>query len=401
VVTTIANILIHLANRIIPKSRVLVISAYPDIEDQVVALLRSFDRSPLDSYRVVLLVTGPPAEARQRLDVLVGKNSARVQIHRKFSIAAIWTFLRARVVLFTHGLYGSMTPPSNQVVINLWHGMPLKRIWTGAALDEPPKSTFLLSTSELFSKILSELADIPIERTPATGLPRNDLLFSTRPAVQSFNDAIHADVQRVAFFLPTYRRSTAGFQSLDGGEEATPLLMNDGEKEMFSRALRDTGTRVLVKPHPLSPHYGTVDTSDDNIWIISDSWLQDQGVMLYEALGATDALISDVSSVVVDHLCTGKPSIIFFPDYELYGKTRRFMLEPLTDYLPGPVCSDVAQLCDALRSIDAPDPSSRRRRADLAALLNPQSAPTACTAVFDLLAVDAPSSRRPSHQPLG
>jgi hypothetical protein len=31
VVTTIANILIHLANRIIPKSRVLVISAYPDI----------------------------------------------------------------------------------------------------------------------------------------------------------------------------------------------------------------------------------------------------------------------------------------------------------------------------------------------------------------------------------
>jgi CDP-glycerol glycerophosphotransferase (TagB/SpsB family) len=112
-------------------------------------------------------------------------------------------------------------------------------------------------------------------------------------------------------------------------------------------------------------------------------------------------LISDVSSVVVDHLCTGKPSVIFFPDYELYGKTRRFMLEPLTDYLPGPVCSDVAALCDAVRSIGTADESSRQRRAELAALLNPQTAPTASAAVLDLLTAGAPASRRPNHQPLG
>jgi CDP-glycerol glycerophosphotransferase (TagB/SpsB family) len=390
-VGALANRLIHCANFVIPKSRLLVISCYPDIEDQVVAILRALTPEKFAAYNVVLLVTDSTEDARRKLQRLVGINAARVRVVPKFSVAGIWAYIRARVVLFTHGLYGSASSPANQVVVNLWHGMPLKRIWSGAVNDQPPQCDYMLSTSDFFSVKLSELSGLPIARIPATGLPRNDLFFSTQPAVRAFDTLVHADAQRVLFFLPTFRRSTAGFQSKDGGEEASPLLMSDHEEALFKQTLQETGTRILVKPHPLSPHYGRVDQSDDNIWIISDAWLHDHGLMLYEALGATDGLISDVSSVIVDHLCAQKPCITYFPDFELYGSTRRFMLEPLEDYLPGPVCRTVDDLCDEIRKIGSGDDAARARRAELTPLLNPQAGPTACDATLDLLAAEIQS----------
>jgi len=396
-VGTSANRVINFANRIIPKTQLIAIHTYPDIEDQVVALLRTSAAEESRPYRVVLLVASPH-DARRKLEVLVGANLDGVKVVRKTSVAGVWAYLRARGVLFTHGLFGSPTPPPNQVVINLWHGMPLKRIWSGVPGDQVPGCSYLLCTSDLFAGKLSELTKLPIARTPVTGLPRNDLFFSTRPAVQAFGALARRDVQRVLFFMPTYRRSTSGFRSEDGSEEHSPLLMTDAEMEQFKQALRETGTRVLVKPHPLSPHYGRIDLSDDNIWIITDGWLHEHGVMLYEALGAVDGLISDVSSVVVDHLCTRKPCIIYFPDYELYGKTRQFMLEPLEDYLPGPVCSTVAELCEDIRRVAISADARRARSAELASRLNPQSAPSASSAVLDLIGAEL-NTRNNSVQP--
>jgi CDP-glycerol glycerophosphotransferase (TagB/SpsB family) len=164
--------------------------------------------------------------------------------------------------------------------------------------------------------------------------------------------------------------------------------MSHHDEKFFKHVLRETSTRVLVKPHPLSPHYGRIDLSDNNFWIISDSWLHDHGLMLYEALGATDGLISDVSSVVVDYLCTHKPCIIYFPDYELYGNTRRFTLEPLEEYLPSRICLNVEELCEEIRSTDTKVSPARMGQSELAAMLNPQSAPSASTATLELLTAE-------------
>jgi CDP-glycerol glycerophosphotransferase (TagB/SpsB family) len=379
---------IRYLNRITPKTNLILIASHTDIEDQAVALLRSLLSDKSNSYAVVLLVTGSIEDATRKLRLLVGEEAAQIRLVSRQSLAGMWAFLRARAVMFTHGLYGSATPPPGQVVINLWHGMPLKRIWSGEGIDRPPNSSYLLSTSQLFTAQLSELSGMPMGRIPITGLPRNDLFFSARAPVQDFSSWVHRDVQRVVFFLPTYRRATRGYQSADGSEEIAPVLMSHHDEKFFKHVLRETSTRVLVKPHPLSPHYGRIDLSDNNFWIISDSWLHDHGLMLYEALGATDGLISDVSSVVVDYLCTHKPCIIYFPDYELYGNTRRFTLEPLEEYLPSRICLNVEELCEEIRSTDTKVSPARMGQSELAAMLNPQSAPSASTATLELLTAE-------------
>ncbi len=54
--------------------------------------------------------------------------SGRVGFLSRWSIRGHWHYLRSNLVLYTHGLYGFAKPVPGKVVVNLWHGMPVKQI---------------------------------------------------------------------------------------------------------------------------------------------------------------------------------------------------------------------------------------------------------------------------------
>ena len=70
---------------------------------------------------------------------------------------------------------------------------------------------------------------------------------------------------------------------------------------------------------------------------IDDQWISERGVTLYQLVGSTDLLISDVSSVVIDYLLLDQPILCVSTDFEAYKKNRGFYFEAIEEWLPGPV----------------------------------------------------------------
>jgi glycosyltransferase involved in cell wall biosynthesis len=75
-------------------------------------------------------------------------------------------------------------------------------------------------------------------------------------------------------------------------------------------------------------------------------------------LGATDLLVSDYSSIVIDFLVTGRPVVHYVPDLEEYSDQRGLYLTQ--DELPGPVVSDHHGLVTAVTEAIAAGPTSPR-----------------------------------------
>lgn len=381
----VAFLLIAAIDYLLPKKRQLLLHSFPDVEDQCVAVLRRLARGHEARGSVVVLVRGSPEDVRNRLLRLVGDYANDIRIIRKFHVRAIWEFCRSETVLFTHGLYGFLPRPRRQLIINMWHGMPIKAIWKAAATSPVPPCRYLLSTSASFSKVLSAVSGLAADRILPIGLPRNDLLFSKSAPCQAFRRSVTKDVKHFVMFLPTYRLSKQGssLQAERGAESA--LLMSERELSALQQLLAETQTRMLVKPHPMSPHYGSSFVVDKYLSVVSDSWLHAHGVTLYEALGQADVLISDISSVVIDFLSTRRPCIIFFPDFSIYRNSRRFLLEPLPNYLPGRLCTDAAGLLTELRAVLSGNDEFEMRRAELGDLLNPQVEASATTRLLQLI----------------
>lgn len=375
---------IALANHAVPKRRLLVLHAFPDVEDQMVAVLRWLRDNPDRRMPVIFLVSGSAEEARNKLLRLVGEYVNSINILRKNQFSAIWSYCRASHVFFTHGLYGFRAIPDRQCVVNLWHGMPLKRIWSGMKGCPPPPCTWLLSTSEKYSKVQAAAAEFSVSKVPVTGLPRNDLLFSSGPKLSAFEAEARNGVERVVLFLPTYRKSAVGYATVDGAESASATGLTAEETQRLKDLLASLKIRMLVKPHPMSVHYGAVSFESEYLWSVSDAWFHEKGVTLYEVLGRADSLITDVSSVAIDYLCLRRPIIFYFPDMAKYGNSRKFQLEPIEDWLPGPLCGDFAQLCTRITAFARDSDEFGLKRGRIRDELNPQNGPGAVARLFEL-----------------
>lgn len=384
--------LVQVGNFLVPKNRKQVLlHSYPDIENQIVAILRWFRENPKSMFRVVVLTSGEESVVREYLRAVVGDFVDQIIILKKVRLVAILAYCRSGFIFITHGLYGYLSVPRRQCVVNLWHGMPLKSIWKSLGVADIPKCTWLLSTSTTYSQIMSNVSGFPVEKIPALGLPCNDLLFSDTPEVKKFIKNAADGVEKVILFLPTYRKSNTGYITHDGKESASALAMNESEYEALQKFLATKRVRLLVKPHPMSVHYGDNKIITNNIWLINDEWLLKRGVTLYEVLGRMDALITDASSVYVDFLCIRKPIFFYFPDYEIYCRTRRFLFDPLESVLAGPMCQSGESLIAALEDWCSGEDSFNLERERMATLLNPQSSSNATNKLFEFLGISVRS----------
>lgn len=343
---------VRAVHTVLPKRDDAVLCGWPDYEDNVLALERALQRTPV--RKVVLLVYDPAKRPPRDLGpktVLVPKSSLRGWL----------AFARARYVFFTHRCYAKRFP-RDVVSVNLWHGMPIKR--TGWLLDgdEGVPARFTVATSPFWAERM-RAAQRPTEGVLCTGLPRNDRLFADRAAVwRTLGLDGREDVERLVFWLPTFRRAVRGRVSLDGSPTDTPFEMAGVDPEELNRFLAERRALAIVKPHPMARFAGPATHS--HLLIVDDAWLWERELSLYEALGAADVLVSDVSSVTVDFLLLDRPIVHAIDDLSAYRASRGFTIEPVEDCFMGPVASSFDDLLATLdRVLRGEDPESERRAA--------------------------------------
>ena len=239
-----------------------------------------------------------------------------------------------------------------QVLINTWHGIPLKNLGfdmpegnvdTTNTLRNFFQTDYLISannfTTENF-KSAFKLDGVYNGKIIETGYPRNDIFFDydKEQLIEKFKKfGVDIDPnKKVVIYAPTWKGKEYGDPNLDVDEYDRFL------DTMYKYVDKDK-YQILFKPHQvvykhlrdkgkLKSYYipATIDTN--------------------ELMSITDVLISDYSSIFFDYMATGRPVLFYIPDLETYQEERGLYFPP--EDLPGPITKDLTELGMLLKDID-------------------------------------------------
>lgn len=223
--------------------------------------------------------------------------------------------------------------------INMWHGLPLKKIghlisgrnakfsfWDKMASGGCWLDQYILATSDLACNLLTKAMGIDKEKCIIASYPRTNLLYSIK-AKKKNQDKLFV------FYLPTLRDK----------KERNPLL--DVDLADLNSVFNKNDIIFQLKPHPASIGDWASLASLSNFRVL------DSSVDVYDILVNTDLLITDYSSVYFDYMLTGK-AILFFPyDYNEYiAKDRGFNL-PYNQFTPGDKVFSIEKLVSKIIEI--------------------------------------------------
>ena len=263
-----------------------------------------------------------------------------------------------------------------QIYINLWHGMPLKKMsYMENNFNEKDISyninntDIMISTSVLTKSLLSSCFNIKANKIYITGQPRNDYLFiksnkSKNNLEKVLNMKINKE-KKIIFYLPTFREGYLNRSEGKKIENFNIFRFDSFNIREFIKFLEENEILFIMKLHPFEEKYYKnilKDYKTENLKIIQQEKLTENYLDLYEVLGYSDLLITDYSSVYFDYLLIDKPVIFVPTDIEEYSQKRGFLLEPYDFWTPGPKVYNQDDLLNSiLANLNEPNKYKKER----------------------------------------
>ena len=192
-------ITLSILNWIIPKDkRRIVIFGRKAINENNLALLEHLIHN-YNRYDIRVIIA-----KSIKLSKRYKANNVKVITNPVFSV---YNLLRSNWIFHTYGLYlTSMKPAHGQIIFNLWHGSPLKRI---GLLDEKKPFTYnikgdsyYLSASDFWTPINKKCWGYSYTQFFVGSNPRNDLLFKQNKDLDKL-----VCKRLIVLFMPTFRSS--------------------------------------------------------------------------------------------------------------------------------------------------------------------------------------------------
>jgi len=256
----------------------------------------------------------------------------------------------SQYIFYSHGLIINRFPKS-QVVVNLWHGLLYKNV--GMLLGRgKTNADFTVGTSKTSQVMFSKAFGVSEDSVTTSGYPRNDVLLEAKLNKTSIIEKLQLKqkYQKILLWMPTYRKSIKGDIRVDGTEVGNPFYIKDFDVHRFNSILEAHNALCIVKPHPMAPKLpSSKDVS--NILFVDNHWIYEKGFDLYEFVGATDILISDVSSIIIDYILLDKPIICISEDFEEYKNTRGFYFKDTEEKIPTKVLKSSKEFFEALNQL--------------------------------------------------
>ena len=261
----------------------------------------------------------------------------------------IWYQLRARFILVCTSKHDDFYGPciaNKTKIIQLWHGIPLKKIMYDAFTVQEKnikgklftlltpynnhKNDYVTATSQLTQNILSKAFRVPKLRTIITGFPRNDVFL--RPLASS-KDNIYKCI-----YMPTHRGGL--------GADCEMFQKYDFDFKSVEQKLAQNNIELTLRMHPFNKPPKELIKLIEKSTLINLDYTPD----IYETILNYDCLITDYSSIYFDFMLTDKP-IIFAPfDLDSYKKNERALYFDFPDVTLKPYCLNwptvIARLID-------------------------------------------------------
>lgn len=347
------------------------------------AILRALLADPRHAdLRHVVVLDDPD---RHPLAVAELRADRRVRIVTRRSAAYYRHLSTAGLLVNNRAFPATFAKRPGQVYLNTWHGTPLKamgrdvpggRDVAANVLRNFLQADYLLSASPFMTETLYASAYRLRNMFPGIiieeGTPRVDRQFLDREAaLRQLGGVPIAAGQRLVLYAPTWRPVPDGLARDDSDTLA-------GRAEELAREL-GPGWAVRLKVHHLV---------HDRARAVPGlrPFLVDNDVPANVALAAADVLVTDYSSIAVDHLVLDRPIVMLVPDLAQYARERGLYLTP--DQLPGPVHEDPAAVARSVRAAVAGEGATAqyaRRREELRAWLAPHEDGSATERVLDVV----------------
>jgi len=249
----------------------------------------------------------------------------------------------------------------DQIVVQTWHGTPLKKI--GLDIDDPrfadrtyqqklieevPNWSYLVSPNSFSTPHMTRAFGYTGEFLE-TGYPRNDILFKgEQPKIRKMlEDRLDIPTdKKIILYAPTWRDD----QFYSGGRYKFDARLDfDSARD----ALSDEYV-LLVRRHP-----NVVDdvpgAGNGFVWDVSTY------PDIADLMAVTDVLLTDYSSMMFDFAVTGRPIVFFTYDLEHYRDKLRGFYFDFESTAPGPLLATSEQVVAALRDVDSISETYRAR----------------------------------------
>ena len=282
------------------------------------------------------------------------KNVGIKQVYSRKSLWGLYYILRAKYWFYdTHPWAISKYSYNNAKLINLWHGIPLKKIGYDAEQLKIVRYSGLQKM--IFEKLMptdnnyivnSEYEQACYETAFQTdkecikifGSPRLDILLHDIPNSSLFMEEDFAAIKgfkeagkKLFFYTPTFR---------DTGKDISGWLKSDNLK----RFLKENNAILVCKLH-------FADKNSLDFELTEEFYKMDSDSDIYPVLKYSDALITDYSSIYFDYLLLDKP-ILYYPiDLEEYQEKCRGFYAPYEELTAGIKAYNEDELINAMQEV--------------------------------------------------
>ena len=225
---------------------------------------------------------------------------------------------RVKVCFVTHEFrHICKSIPSDIVVVNLWHGVALKKMGYDSILDvkrfgldkkENPylRNDFLISANEDSKKHMESCMSFDSDKVIALGQPRTDILFEKgvdKNYCRLLKNSFYKSYKLIFLYAPTFR---------DSGESCS--IYKNVVDSFINYASVDDLLVLRLHPEDKSIAEALVGSVDNII-------LSNAADPIHDLLIA-DVLISDYSSIIFDYMILSRPIFLYVPDFSSYISNR-------------------------------------------------------------------------------
>lgn len=367
------KIMFHIVS-FLPKLEIVVLKGYPDFDDNLLSIYTELIKR--DIYKIVWVV-----ENRYNEPPFCFKSNTRLVTRR--SLKDFFYSSICKYIFITHGHFIDQ-PPRNQIIVNLWHGIPFKKIGN-LLVGKSRIDSYLVATSSFTKDIFKMSFDTPTSNILITGQPRTDRMLNVnREEIFKKIFTEYKSINSCFLWLPTYRinRYNKEFH-VDGIDIGNLLNCSDFSLIEFNEILKRNDNFCIVKPHPLAVRRNCANLS--NILFVDEDWLTIKKLSLYQLIGASDCLISDISSVIVDYLLLDRPIVLLFEDIDQYETNRGFILNPISKYLPSRINTNFKDFIEDIESVCKGEDTYFKERFELRSLYFDYTDSSSAQRVLDIV----------------
>lgn len=280
---------------------------------------------------------------------------------------------------------------SSAITVNLWHGVPWKKIGKDALDASNPikwlyayyllrmqRAKLYLALSDEFAEILHKTYYPNMKNIIKSGYPRN-AFFYDRSLVKNARDKVCCILRdksnllideqtKIIAYMPTFRDS--GVDVFSFGQI--------GQDERLEKLLIDNNAIIVEKAHFVNAQKGSSENVVNNSRVINAGDVSGQ-----ELMAASDLLITDYSSCFFDYLLLDRPIIHFLYDYNYYVNKDRGVYYKKEEVVCGDAPETLDELFEAIEAnLKCPDKNEEIRKQRRTRYITYETSDS-CKVIFD------------------